>query len=122
MRPDSARIRVGLPAPFEPISAVISPRRTAMSMPHSTWISPSPAHSPCSSRIRESATAGIPLCVLLPEIGIDHGGILHHVTRLSVGDQLSVVEHGDTGADVEHNLHQMLDHHDGDPALRELIN
>src|SRR5580692_8619064 len=93
-----------------------------MSMPHSTWISPYPAHSLRSSTIGESAMGSVPLRVLLAEIGVDHGGILDDVARLPVGNHLSVVQHDDAGTDVEHDLHQVLDHHDGDTVRRQLMN
>src|SRR4051794_5144414 len=106
IRPESARIRVVFPAPLEPTNAVISPRRTTMSTPHSTSISPYPARNPCSSRIKGSAMSCMPFRVLLTEISIYHRGILDYLARLSFGDQPAVVQHGYSRADVQDNLHQ----------------
>ncbi len=39
----------------------------------------------------------------------------------AVRDQLAVMKHRDARADIEHHLHQMLDHDDGDAVCRQFM-
>src|SRR5688500_7200641 len=71
--PETQRMKVVLPAPFEPIRQATSPRRTSRSAPHSTWISPYPACSPLT--LKKASAMGALGAVALSEIGLHHAGI-----------------------------------------------
>src|SRR3954470_20689976 len=54
----------------------------------------------------------------LAQIRLDHLGVRAHRGRVSRGDGLAVIEHGDVLADTHHQLHVVLDDQD---AERELV-
>src|SRR4030095_13539924 len=75
-----ARNVVVLPAPFEPISATASPRRTSSETPATAVRSPYPA---TISSTRSSAD------ILVTEIGLDHLRMIRDIGRRPLGDPLA---------------------------------
>src|SRR5919204_2769701 len=67
--------------------------------------------------IRDSRIAGR---VFSAQVGLDHALIGDYLPWGALRDQLAVVQHDKAVRDREHNLHQMLDHDDGDALLGDL--
>src|SRR5919201_963860 len=67
--------------------------------------------------IRDSRIAGR---VFSAQVGLDHALIGDHLPRCALRDQLAVVQHDKAVRDREHDLHQVLDHDDGDALLGDL--
>src|SRR6478609_7339883 len=78
--PETARMVVVLPAPLAPSTTTTSPPPTVRSISWSTLTAPYPARTPLSSSrevIRSLAGA---------EVGLDHLGVLLHVSGHPIGD------------------------------------
>src|SRR5208282_3834583 len=58
----------------------------------------------------------------MAKIGLDDGGIRHHLGRSSFGDDAAFRQHEDVLGEAHHGLHDMLDHDDGDAASAESAN
>src|SRR3989442_7416813 len=119
--PEMARSSVVLPAPFEPMSATISPRRTSSDTDQRTWTSSYAASRPSTSRRRGSATAFPASAVARAEIRVDDARVPADLRRRSERDALSVVEHQDASGDAHDGLHDVLDHQHRDAPAVDLL-
>src|SRR6202021_3542630 len=92
---------VVLPAPLRPIRQTISPLATSRLMSCSTWLAPYQALRLPTCNIRS----------VLPLAQIDplHRLVLAHLPRRSFRQPFALVQHQDTVADPEHQLHLVLD-------------
>src|SRR4051795_9515938 len=69
-----------------------------------------------------STIGASPLSILLTEVGPNDGGIFDYIARGTVGDQLTVVQYDDARTYIQHDPHQMLDHHNSYAAFSKLMN
>src|SRR5207248_329901 len=103
--PQMQRSVVVFPAPLLPSRVTISFSFTLSESENSTCTSPYPALIPRTSSM------------LLPQVRLDHRGVLHDLLRRSRGNQLARVEHDDVLAEAHHRGHHVLDHQDRDTLL-----
>src|SRR3990172_4518471 len=99
---------VVLPAPLAPIMVTISPRSTRREIPLRAWMFPYAAWTASSLSIRVLHDPA------LPEIRLDHSGILLHVGRRALGDLYAVVQDRHPIRDPHHHLHPVLDEQYGE--------
>src|SRR2546427_10027903 len=99
VKPMIERIRVVLPIPSRPRIVTTSPGPTESVMPWSTWLSPSYVWTSLSASIVASCA----------EVDLAHQRVRPHVLARAVGDHAPVVEHGDMPADLEREVHAVLD-------------
>ncbi len=121
--PDRQRIKVVLPAPFEPMMQTSSPAATSrLDIPQHLHVAVAGLHVG-DRKFQRRFTHGCPpglWRIFAAEIGFDTRLSLITSLRLALGDQLAVVQHDHALRDRQHDLHQMLDDDDGDAALRDL--
>src|SRR5215207_8384498 len=89
---------VDLPAPLGPTMVTISPGSTRSEMSCRISILPYPART---SRISKRASAA--------KIRIQHARVLADLARRPLGDDLPGIHHVDPLADIEHDLHLVID-------------
>src|SRR5438105_1205370 len=109
--PLTARSSVVLPAPLAPSTAVIAEVPAEMLTRFSATTPPYPAVS------SSTASAGVAGAVALltggAEVGRGHGRVVLDLARGSRRDHLPEVEDHERVADGHHQVHVVLDHHEG---------
>src|SRR3954471_6100166 len=101
-RPAITLISVLLPAPLGPTTHTSSPRSTCNDTSHSAGAAPYAACTFTTSSMGR-----------LSQVGTHHIGVAHHFARLSLRDQLAVVQHHDAVRQRHHRAHHVLDEDDG---------
>ena len=100
------------------LSVVVLPAPLAPSR-HTTL--PAPDRRARRSRARGRAVAGRDALQLkhcgLAQIGFDHPGSLRTSRRRALGDLLAEAQHGDAIGNTHHELHHVLDQHDGEALV-----
>src|ERR1700722_10537016 len=123
--PEMVRLSVDLPTPFEPSTATISPGSTFRSTPHSTSVSPYPAHSARMSRSGSGDVVSMDMRVpnlggsAVTEIGFDVHRIGNNLRRTALRDDAALGEHEHVFGEAHHRLHHMFDHQQGNAARRQ---
>src|SRR6202030_4546968 len=100
---------VVLPAPLRPIRQTISPLATSRLISCSTWLAPYQAFRLLTCNIR---SCNIRSMLPLAQIDPLHRFVLAHLRWRSLCQELAVVQHQDTIADPQHQLHLVLDQDD----------
>src|SRR5439155_4568417 len=117
-RPEIARLRVDLPAPFEPTTATISPCCTVRSTPCRISAPPYPAWSPLTAR----TGSGILRRRAAAEIGLYHARIGCNGLRRTFRNDAALGQHQDLLGEAHDGLHDMLGENDCDAAIADAAN
>src|SRR5262249_10945180 len=123
-RPEMARIRVVLPAPFGPITPTASCGRTSRLTSNRAWKAPYPARTAVRwsvpREVTRSASAPGRRADRLhgpgfaPQVDLDHARVHRDLARQALGDFLAVVEHHGAVHHAHEHPHDVLDPDDGD--------
>src|ERR1019366_6076359 len=107
-RPEMVLSSVVLPAPFAPMTAMISPARISALMPCNISVFPYP------DTICSMASSGSDELMLIggAKIGLLHLGVIAHFGRRSLEQQPATMQHDDMVRERHDQVHVVLDDHD----------
>src|SRR3954463_4056889 len=105
--PDSALMRVVLPAPLGPTTTTSAPAFTSRLTPSTAGAAPY-----VTRKSRASSMRG-------PKVRVDHLRVAHHLARQAGCNRLAVGQHDDAVGELHHGAHHVLDEDDGRALLAD---